>query len=75
MYTVKEASQILGLEESHIRRLAKLGKIKAQKWGRDWMILELSYSRKRKQGGGRKRKEVRNEEDKPKSDSQRTGYK
>jgi CRP-like cAMP-binding protein len=31
-----------------VRRLLRSGKIKGQKWGRDWMISELQYRRKRK---------------------------
>jgi excisionase family DNA binding protein len=48
MYTVKEAAEKLGLDESHIRRLLIEGKIKGKKWGRDWMVEELNYERKRK---------------------------
>ena len=54
MYTVAEASELLGLEASHIRRLLIAGKLKGKKWGRDWMILELNYQRKRKPVEGRK---------------------
>ncbi len=56
MYSVKEAAEKLGLDQSQIRRLLKQGKIEGKKWGRDWMILELDYKRKRKLGGGRKPK-------------------
>ncbi len=56
MFTVKQAAEILGLEESHVRRLLAKGKIKGKKWGRDWMIEKLNYQRKRKTGGGRKKK-------------------
>jgi len=56
MYSVKEAAEKLGLDQSQIRRLLKQGKIEGKKWGRDWMILELDYKRKRKPGGGRKPK-------------------
>jgi excisionase family DNA binding protein len=54
MYSVKEASQKLGLDTSQVRRLLADGKIKGVKLARDWTVLDLSYKRKRKLGGGRK---------------------
>jgi len=48
MYSTKEAAQKLGLDESQIRRLLKNGEIKGRKIGRDWVVLDLSYKRKRK---------------------------
>jgi hypothetical protein len=48
MYSVGEASKILSLDPSQVRRLLRSGKIKGKKWGRDWMVLELKYKRKRK---------------------------
>ena len=48
MYSVKEAANELNLDESQVRRLLKDGKIKGKKWGRDWMVLELIYERRRK---------------------------
>lgn len=48
MYSVNEAAQKLGLDESQVRRLLRSGEIKGKKWGRDWMVLELDYKRKRK---------------------------
>ena len=48
MYSVKEASEILGLDPSQIRRLLKAGEIKGKKLARDWVVLELNYKRKRK---------------------------
>lgn len=53
MYSTKEASQHLGLDESQIRRLLKKGEIKGKKLGRDWVVLELSYKRKRRPKGKR----------------------
>ena len=48
MYSVKEAAQQLGLDTSQVRRLLAKGEIKGKKWGRDWIVLDLSYKRKRK---------------------------
>jgi excisionase family DNA binding protein len=58
MYTVKEAAQQLGLDTSQVRRLLAKGKIKGVKLARDWVVLDLSYNRRRKPGGGRKRNET-----------------
>ena len=55
MYSVKEASEHLGIDVSQVRRLIKAGKIKAKKVARDWVVLELDYKRQRKPGAGRKR--------------------
>jgi excisionase family DNA binding protein len=55
MWTVEEASQKLSVDPSQVRRLLRSGEIKGKKWGRDWMVLELNYQRKRKIGGGRKK--------------------
>jgi excisionase family DNA binding protein len=48
LYSTKEASKILGISQDHVRLLARTGQIKAQRLGRDWVILELKYKRKRK---------------------------
>jgi hypothetical protein len=63
MFTVNLASKILGLDPSHVRRLLISGKIRGKKWGRDWMVLELNYHRKRKIGGGRKKKMHKEDKD------------
>ena len=47
MYSTKEASERLGLSQDHVKLLARKGLIKARKVGRDWVILELDYQRKR----------------------------
>jgi excisionase family DNA binding protein len=49
MYSTKEASEKLGLSQDHVKLLARKGLIKAQKVGRDWIILDLNYQRKRSQ--------------------------
>jgi len=48
IYSVTEAAQKLGLDPSQIRRLLKKGEIEGKKLGHDWVVLELSYKRKRK---------------------------
>ena len=40
--TVKEAAKLTGYDIQHVRRLARAGKIKCQKWGNAWMIDRLS---------------------------------
>jgi len=54
MYSVKEASSRMGVSERHLRLLLKQGDIKGVKLGRDWVVLELNYTRKRKPKGGQK---------------------
>lgn len=55
VYSTKEAAERLGLSQAHVKLLARTGLIKAEKVGRDWVVLDLNYTRKRKP------KEVRNE--------------
>jgi len=55
MYSVKEAAQKLGLDPSQIRRLLAKGEIQGKKLGRDWVVLELNYQRKRRPKGTRKK--------------------
>ncbi len=52
MYSTKEAAERLGVSQDHVRLLARNGIIKAKKLGRDWVVLELNYTRKRKAKGG-----------------------
>ena len=47
MYSTRETAKILGLSQDHVKLLARKGLIKAQKVGRDWVVLELDYTRKR----------------------------
>jgi len=47
MYSVKEAAEKLGLDTSQVRRLLASGKIKGVKLARDWVVLELTYKRRR----------------------------
>ena len=53
MYSTKEAAKLLGLSQSHVRLLARTGKIEAKWIGRDWVILNLDYQRRRRPKGGR----------------------
>ena len=48
VYSVKEAAQRLGLDTSQIRRLLAKGEVKGVKLARDWIVLDLSYERKRR---------------------------
>jgi len=45
---------MLGLSQDHVKLLARKGLISAKKIGRDWVVLELNYTRKRKPKGRRK---------------------
>jgi excisionase family DNA binding protein len=40
--TTAEAVKLTGYHANHIRRLIKTGKVKGQKWGRDWQISRAS---------------------------------
>ncbi len=44
MYSVKEASEKLGLSEGQVRRLLRKNEIKGEKLGRDWLVLSLEYN-------------------------------
>ncbi|MFC2067714.1 hypothetical protein ACFLTP_01690 [Chloroflexota bacterium] len=54
MYSTKEAGKRLGLSQDHVRLLARKGIIEAKRLGHDWIVLDLTYKRKRKlkTGGG-----------------------
>ncbi len=52
MYSTKEAAEKLGLSQAHVKLLARKGLISARKIGRDWVILDLNYTRKRRPKGG-----------------------
>ena len=51
MYGTKEAADKLGLTQAHVRLLARKGIIKAKRLGRDWVVLDLNYKRKRRPKG------------------------
>ena len=40
IYTVKELANILGVSESHVRRLTYQGKLPGRKWGKRIVFLE-----------------------------------
>lgn len=48
MYSVREASRRIGISESHLRLLLERGQVEGKKLGRDWVVLDLNYIRKRK---------------------------
>jgi excisionase family DNA binding protein len=48
MYSVREAARRLGLDTSQVSRLLANGEIEGMKLARDWVVLDLSYKRKRK---------------------------
>ena len=54
VYSVNEAAKKLNLDPSQVRRLLAKGEITGKKLGRDWVVLDLSYTRKRKPKGGKK---------------------
>jgi len=47
MWSVKEAAKQLNISEQRVRKLLAEGRIKGQKVGDTWVILELSYTKKR----------------------------
>ena len=55
MYSVKEAAQKTGISERHLRLLLQIGELKGKKLGRDWVVLNLDYTRKRKPKGDSKK--------------------
>ena len=50
---IQEASEKLGISDSHCRRLLETGKIKGIKLGHDWVVRDLKYKRKRKPKEGK----------------------
>lgn len=47
MWSVKEAAKALGISEQRVRKLLAEGRIKGKKIGDTWVVLELSYTKKR----------------------------
>jgi excisionase family DNA binding protein len=55
--TMKQAAEISGYHPKHLGRLIRAGKIKAQKWGRDWQISRaslLAYIHKAEKSGAKR---------------------
>ena len=52
--TDKASLTEMGVSQDHVRLLARHGVIKAVKLGHDWIVLDLSYTRKRRPKGGAK---------------------
>lgn len=46
--TTTEAARELGVTEQRIRQLAATGEVKAEKWGRDWIVDAASVEIRRK---------------------------
>ncbi len=44
MYTVKEASETLGISPSQVRRLLRTDQLKGKKFCRDWLVFSLDYN-------------------------------
>jgi hypothetical protein len=40
--TTREASKLSGYHPYYLRELIRVGKVKAQKWGRDWQVSHKS---------------------------------
>lgn len=52
MYSVEEAATKLGISARRVRYLLAQGRLKGKKLGRDWVVVDLNYTRKRKVKGG-----------------------
>jgi excisionase family DNA binding protein len=48
MIGTREAAKRLGLSQAHVRRLLEHGSIEGKRLGRDWIVLNLNYKRRRK---------------------------
>jgi excisionase family DNA binding protein len=54
----KEASERLAISQQRIQALIKIGKLPAEKVGRDWLIKEADLERVRNRQIGRPKKEA-----------------
>ena len=59
MYSVKEAAQVMGISDRHLRLRLEKGQIEGKKLGHDWVVLSLEYKRKRKPKGGHSSEKVK----------------
>ena len=48
IWSVKEAARLMGISEQWVRKLLAEGRIKGRKLDGTWVVLELSYTRKRR---------------------------
>jgi len=48
MWSVKDAAEKLGISERRVRKLLEEGRIKGKKISGSWVVLELSYTKKRR---------------------------
>jgi excisionase family DNA binding protein len=48
MYSVREAAKELGISERRVRKLLEEERLGGRKLARDWVVLDLNYTRKRK---------------------------
>lgn len=48
VYSVNEAAAKLGISPQRVRLLLSQGRIEGKKLGRDWVVLSLGYTRKRR---------------------------
>ncbi len=51
MHSVKEAAIKLGISDRRVRKLLEEGRIKGKKLGRDWVVIDLNYTKKKPKGG------------------------
>ena len=55
MYSVRETANRLGISGQRVRQLLAEGRIKGKRIGRDWVVLSLAYTKKkrgRRKGNG-----------------------
>ena len=61
--TTRQASDAYGLSDAHIRRLLEYGKVRGDKFGRDWLVrpsaMERYMANRPKPGPKRRRRYVR----------------
>ena len=48
MWGTREAAERLGVSQSQVRMLCRQGVIPAMRIGRDWLVTDLKYRRRRK---------------------------
>lgn len=48
MWNVGQAAIEMGISEQRVRKLLSEGRIKAKKLGGTWVVLELSYTKKKR---------------------------